>query len=569
MHLTLSCLSKISESLGLEIIVVDNASNAGVIEYMQSAFPQVKFILSEKNLGFSKANNLGIEYASSDQILILNPDTIISDIVIQKALSLLSDEVGAVAVKMMDGKGDYLPESARGFPDLKSSFLKMLGFKKSSNYYMEPDADHCIEVMSGACMFFNKAVYNEIGGLDERYFMYGEDIDISYQLCKAEKKIKYIDSEEIIHFKGRSSVKSNWRYQTAFYNAMKLYWQKNFKWGQQPLLNLLLSFALLGLKLLSVLRHSIRQVFFPLIDFIGIMSVSSGFTYLWSVWVKHDIGFIPPIFYYLILPIYTTVAILSMLFAKFYLNEIDISKLVKASFANLALFLFIYFILPTDNKYSRAVIINLWVISFFIPLVWRWVYSKWTKSPLLFNDAKHLEAEIIPDSRNESKIENLLTKYSNYQLIKNKMDKDAIIVDFDISTNSDLIQLIKKSKNAYRLWIYSATGNYLLKSHGKDEDAFIVAYDENYTINEWNNRLRKRILDFCLTFLALPLAIFSKHSVVWILKSCKLVLFNGYSWVHTHDKSIFRLPADMSEDFKRKYSLKTDIYHYFRYMFIS
>jgi GT2 family glycosyltransferase len=236
LHLTLSCLTKMSESLGLEIIVVDNASNTGVTEFMQSAFPQVNFIFNEKNLGFSKANNLGVKLAVSDQILILNPDTIINEIVIQKALALLSDDAGAVAVKMMDGKGDYLPESARGFPDLKSSFLKMLGFKKSSNYYMEPDADHCIEVMSGACMLFNKAVYNEIGGLDERYFMYGEDIDISYQMSKAGKRIKYIDSEEIIHFKGRSSVKSNWRYQTAFYNAMKLYWQKNFQWGQQPLL---------------------------------------------------------------------------------------------------------------------------------------------------------------------------------------------------------------------------------------------------------------------------------------------------------------------------------------------
>lgn len=562
-------MAKFSNRLGIEVIVVDNNSSEGIVSYVQAFFPDFKFIASDKNLGFSKANNLGVEHASSENILILNPDTIISESLILKALDLLTDKFGAVAAKMLDGKGEFLPESARGFPDLKSSFLKMLGLKKWSNYYMEPDKDDCIEVMSGACMFFKKEVYNDIGGLDERYFMYGEDIDISYQLSKVGKKIKYIDSEEIIHFKGRSSVKSNWRYQTAFYNAMKLYWQKNFQWGQQPLLNLLLSFALLGLKLLSVLRHSIRQIFFPLIDFVGIWALSSGFTYFWSVWVKNDIRFMPPIFYYLILPIYTSVAILSMLFAKFYLNEIDISKLVKASFANLALFLLIYFILPTDNKYSRAVIINLWMISFFIPLVWRWIYSKWTSTPLLFNDARHLEAQIVPNNSNELKIENLLTKYSNYLLRKNEVNKDSFFLDFDNSSNADLIQWIKKSKNAYRLWIYSASGNYILKSHGKDEDAFIVAEDENYTINEWNNKLRKRILDLGLTFLALPLALFSKHGFVSLLKSCKSVLFNGYAWVHTHDKSVFRLPADLSEEFKRKYSLKADIYHYFRYMFIS
>ena len=249
MHLTLTSLAKIQASIDIEVIVVDNASNAGVMEYIQLSFPKFKFVLNEKNLGFAKANNLGVKYATSDKILILNPDIIISESVIRNALIILLDNHGAVAVKMIDGKGAFLPESARGFPDLKSSFLKMLGLKKWSNYYMVPDRDHSIEVMSGACMFFNKEDYIQIGGLDERYFMYGEDIDISYQLRNAGKKIKYIDNEEIIHFKGRSSVKSNWRYQTAFYNAMKLYWQKNFAWGQNPGLNFLLSFALFGLKL--------------------------------------------------------------------------------------------------------------------------------------------------------------------------------------------------------------------------------------------------------------------------------------------------------------------------------
>ena len=569
MHLTLTCLAKIQESIDIEVIVVDNVSNAGVMEYIQLSFPKFKFVLNEKNLGFAKANNLGVKYATSDKILILNPDIIISESVMRNALIILLDNHGAVAVKMIDGKGAFLPESARGFPDLKSSFLKMLGLKKWSNYYMDPDRDHSIEVMSGACMFFNKEDYMQIGGLDERYFMYGEDIDISYQLRKAGKKIKYIDNEEIIHFKGRSSVKSNWRYQTAFYNAMKLYWQKNFAWGQNPGLNFLLSFALFGLKLLSALRHSILQVFFPLIDFLGIFAVSLGFTYLWSIGVKNDVGFLPTGFYIMILPLYTLLAIFSMLFAKFYFNEIDVSKLVKASIANLALFLLIYFILPIDFKYSRAVIINLWIISFFVPLVVRWMYSKWTHTSLLFNDTRHLEAHIFPDFSNESQVRNLLTKYSNYRLIYNETSNDALIVDFDNSSNTDLIQTIKNSKYGHSLWIYSASGHYLLKCHGKDDNEYIIAADENLTIFEWTNKLRKRILDIGLTFLALPLSLFSKQSSLNILKSCKYVLFDGYAWVHIHDKSIFRLPADLSEEFKRKYSLKMDIFYYFRYMFIS
>jgi hypothetical protein len=129
--------------------------------------------------------------------------------------------------------------------------------------------------------------------------------------------------------------------------------------------------------------------------------------------------------------------------------------------------------------------------------------------------------------------------------------------------------LVKNTKHKRPVWIYSASGDYLLKSHGKNENGYIIAEDENFTIDEWNNVLRKRILDIGLTFLAVPLSLFSKQKFFTILKSCKDVFFNGYSWVHIHNKSIFQLPDDLSEEFMRKYSLKADIYYYFRYMFIS
>ncbi|MBL7789739.1 MAG: glycosyltransferase [Chitinophagales bacterium] len=571
MHLTLSTLQKIKAKMNIEVIVVDNNSSADTLAYVKPRFPEVIFISSDINLGFSKANNLGVNHANSDNILILNPDTIISEEVIQRALELLKadNDTGAVAVKMLDGQGNFLPESARGFPDLKSSFFKILGFKKWSSYYKTQDSNDKIEVMSGACMFFQKEIYQKLGGLDERYFMYGEDIDISYQLHKNGLHIKYIHDLEIVHFKGRSSVKSNWRYQTAFYNAMKLYWQKNFQWGQHSVLNFFLSLALWGLKFISAMRHGLKQVFFPLADFIGIMAVSSMFTYFWSIWIKNDLGFLPPFFYYLVLPIYTLVAIVSMLFAKFYLNEIDISKLVKASIANLALFLTIYFILPIDFKYSRAVIIILWFISFFVPLVFRWSYSKYRQIPLLFNDARYLESEIVPDNRNETSIAKLLSNYSNYRLLKSQKPAVSFIVDMDNSTNSETIQWIGNSNHKYHVWIYSESGDYLIKSHGKDENGYIIAADENFTFFEWTNMLRKRILDVGLTCLALPLSIFSKQTVSEIFSASKRVLFNGYSWVHFNENAIYRLPDDIVEDYKRNYSLKADVYYFFRYMFIS
>lgn len=571
MHLTLSCLAKMSRPLGIEVIVVDNNSSEHVVHFNQTAFPDFKFISNDINLGFSKANNLGIEHAQSENILILNPDTIISEEIVQQAIQLLNSDkkIGAVAVRMMDGRGDYLPESARGFPDLKSSFLKLLGLKKWSSYYKTQDTNDHIEVMSGACMFFKKDIYKAIGGLDERFFMYGEDIDISYQLHKAGFVIKYISDKEIVHFKGRSSVKSNWRYQTAFYNAMKLYWQKNFQWGQQPILNFVLNLALGLLKILSALRHGFKMVLLPIADFIGIILASAVFTYLWSVYIKLDVGFLPLSFYMIILPLYTLTAILSMLFAKFYLTEIDISKLVKASIVNLILFLIVYFLLPVDYKYSRAVIVYLAVISFFVPLLIRWIYTRWFKVPLLFTDTKHLEAKILPDNSKEEAIKELINRYSNYQLVMSAKQPEACILDLAQTTNLELLHSIKHTKQNGTIWIYSDHGQYLMRCHGKDALGFIIAADENFAIYEWTHQVRKRILDIFFCILAPPISLLSKHSFFQIIKSCHRVLFRGSSWVHVNDKAIYQLSTEVSENYLRNYSLKDDIYYFFRYMFIS
>jgi GT2 family glycosyltransferase len=571
LHLTLTSLSKIAQNLSLEVIVVDNASNDGVLNYIVSDFPDVRYIENRENVGFAKANNLGVRSAKSDTILILNPDTIVSEEVIREAISYLYSEpkTGAVAVKMLDGRGDYLPESARRFPNIKSSFLKILGLKRHSNYYMTANAEQSIEVMSGACMFFKRDVYNEIEGLDERYFMYGEDIDISYQLHRAGYKIKLLEDNEIIHFKGRSSVKSNWRYQTAFYNAMKLYWQKNFQWGQQVFMNLILGCVLFGLKILSALRHGLGLIYFPIADFMGISIASSIFTYLWSVQVKHDVGFVPPRFYFQIIPIYTLLAIGSMLFAKFYLRDIDLSRLVKASIVNVILILGVYFVLPVDYKYSRAIIIYMGIISFFIPFLIRWLYARWTKTKLVFSDTRHLIASIFPNSANEKSLRELVASYSNFQILVSQDKPEAQIIDVEEISNQALISRIKESRLGIPVWIYSKKGNYLIQCHGKNSNGYVIAADENYTIYEWTNQLRKRIADLFLCIVALVLVSFSKHSFSYILKSISSVISGTHSWVGIKEKAIFPISSQLEENYQRNYRLTTDLNHFFRSMFIS
>lgn len=575
LNLTLTSLSKIEDKIELDIIVVDNFSSKNEIEFNQIRFPKVKFILNSTNLGFSKANNIGVKLAKFENILILNPDTIISESVIEDAILTLNSKnnIGAVAVKMLDGVGDFLPESVRTFPDLKSSFYKLIGLKKYSKYYRGLSVDNTIEAMSGACIFFKKSIYNQIGGFDERYFMYGEDIDISYQLNQNGYVAKYIDDKEIIHFKGKSSIKSNWRYQHSFYNAMFLYWKKNFNHSKNYLLKFFMSFIIFGLKLFSFFKHSLSLIILPLIDFIGILSTSVFFSYYWAVCIKQNSAFLPKLFFVLILPIYTIAAIFSFFISKFYSADIDISKLFKGSILNGLLTLIIYFILPTDYKYSRAVLVYCNIISILIPLFIRFFYSKLTNVKISFSNSKLILATIFPNQSLYNKINHIFGDYSSFNLLVNNNDFTDKILDISQLTNEEIISEIKLNKGKVNLWIFSDNTDYLIRLHGKNSTGLIIAKDTNFVINEFYSIFFKRIFDIVVSLFILPLSFFSKHKFTFLSKSIFKVLFKNHTWIYPENnlniKSIVKLPNLQLDDYQRNYSINQDLYYLYRFMFIS
>ena len=576
--MTLACLEKIKATFPLEIIVVDNASNTNEIEYIKSAFPQVNFISNPSNLGFSKANNLGVKSASSDRILILNPDTIISESCIREALNLLSSEekIGAVSVKMVDGNGEFLPESIRSFPNLKSSLFKLFGlhylFPHSdmiSRYYKGLSEDNTIDAMSGACIFFKKNVYESIGGFDERYFMYGEDIDISYQLRKNGFVAKYLDKFPIVHFKGKSSLKSNWKYQNAFYNAMKLYWDKNFNLNNLQWMLMLVSVSVFILKLLSFAKHTLKQILFPLVDFLGILFFTAAFSYLWSNYIKGDASFMPSEFYLFVLPLYTISAIISFFINKFYLVEIDLSRWFRGGIFNLVFVLIIYFLLPSDYKYSRAIILYCSMIAMIVPLVNRYFFAKINNAKIIFSNSQFIVANVF--SRVENEIQDCVESFSKYKLIYNRDSYTDKILDIDFVSNENIISEIESNQFKNTIWLYSQLGNYLIQSHGKNSQGFIIASDTNFSINDLVNRFLKRFFDIVISMLILPVGFLTKHSFSFIIQSIVKVLFQKYTWISCagYKKGIFVLSDELGDNFKRNYSLRLDVYYFFRSMFIS
>lgn len=221
---------KALEGLDGEIIVVDNCSKDDTVSYLQEHYPDVRLIANQENVGFARANNQAILQSESEYVLLLNPDTIVYENTIRSCIAFLDahPEAGGAGVRMLTREGHPAPESRRAIPTPWVAMLKMLGFTR--RYYMSnlPWDEPCqIEVVSGAyCMLRRKAL-DQIGLLDEDYFMYGEDIDLSYRMIHGGWQNWYLPYD-IIHFKGESTQKSSFRYVHVFYQAMLIFFRKHY-----------------------------------------------------------------------------------------------------------------------------------------------------------------------------------------------------------------------------------------------------------------------------------------------------------------------------------------------------
>ncbi len=219
------------KSIDAEIIVIDNNSSDGSCDMVKNRFPEVHLIENKENVGFSKANNQGVKIAIGEYVCILNPDTAVAEDTFVRTLAYAEsiENIGALGIHLMDGTGSFLPESKRNLPTPKVSFLKILGFVKSyyANHIPENGQGE-VPVLVGAFMVLKRSVYNEVGGFDEDYFMFGEDIDLSYKITMAGYKNHYLGSVSILHYKGEST-KKDIAYIERFYGAMEIFYKKHFR----------------------------------------------------------------------------------------------------------------------------------------------------------------------------------------------------------------------------------------------------------------------------------------------------------------------------------------------------
>ena len=242
LELCVLSVQKAIQNLDAEIIVIDNNSSDDSCAMMKQRFPNIKLIENNENSGFPKGNNIGVAHAKGEYICILNPDTVVAEDTFEKILNsqLLTSnsQLGIIGCKLIDGTGNFLPESKRGIPTPWVAFTKIFGlykmFPKSSlfnKYYaqhLDENQTGKVDILVGAFMVMKRELYNEIGGFDENCFMYSDDIDLSYMALQKGKSNYYFHETTVIHYKGESTVKDG-TYMKRFQEAMNFFYKKHFK----------------------------------------------------------------------------------------------------------------------------------------------------------------------------------------------------------------------------------------------------------------------------------------------------------------------------------------------------
>ena len=276
LHHALVSLQKAMKGIRGEIIVVDNASDDGSIEMVRRRFPKVRLIASKSNLGFARANNLGLKEASGKFLLLINPDTLVQEDTLTVMLRFFQDnpDVGLAGCKVMNPDGTFQLACRRSFPAPWAAFTKMTGlsslfpgsrlFGRYNLTYLSPDETYELDAVSGSFMMVRREAYEQVGGLDEDFFMYGEDLDWCYRIQRAGWKNYYVHSTQIIHYKGESTKRSSLNEIRTFYQAMHLFVQKHL--SGSLLFSLLLRFAITVSSRIAIARAFLRPLAVALVD---------------------------------------------------------------------------------------------------------------------------------------------------------------------------------------------------------------------------------------------------------------------------------------------------------------
>ncbi len=352
-----------------EVWVVDNNSVDESAAMVRSKFPEVRLIANTDNKGFAAANNQAIRLCSGEYVLLLNPDTVVEEDTFHKCLQFMDahPDAGALGVRMIDGSGKFLPESKRGFPSPWTALCKTFGlsrlFPRSRTFnhyhlgYLDEHRTHQVEVLAGAFMMLRRSALEKTGLLDEAFFMYGEDIDLSYRVLLAGYRNYYFPETTIIHYKGESTKKGSLNYVRVFYQAMIIFARKHFRGRQAAMFVLMLQGAIWLRAALTLAGNFFRHAHLPLVDAGLIYGGLFALKNFWEAYYHNDPNYFEPALMTVNAPLYTLLWLAGVYFSGGYEEQGNLRRLVRGLFLGTVFIAAVYGFLDMAYRSSRALIV--------------------------------------------------------------------------------------------------------------------------------------------------------------------------------------------------------------------
>ena len=576
-HFLEQCLFSVRramEGIEGEVFVVDNNSVDGSLRMLATKFPDVRVIANKDNVGFAKANNQAIRVSKGEYVLLLNPDTVVEDDTFSKCISFMDShpDAGGLGVKMVDGKGQFLPESKRGLPTPMTAFYKIFGLSKLfphsqrfSKYhlgYLPEDEVNSVDILAGAFMMLRRETLDKCGLLDETFFMYGEDIDLSYRITLAGYKNYYFPETRIIHYKGESTKKTSVNYVFVFYKAMEIFAKKHFGQHRARLFSFFINLAIYFRAFLALLSQFLGKIYMPLIEAVIGYAGLAAISYFWGHYMIYDgTGSYPmtPLFT-IILTVYLLIWLVTSYFVGGYDKPYRIYPAVGGTLIGSVIILILYALLPTHLRFSRALILfgTIWMalqmtLSRTLGYVLKlhdFQYGKNAKKRFLViggpDETKRVErllksTSIKPDfvglvmPDNEKDVpDNYLGNIAQVpDIIGIYKITEIIFCSKDITHQEIIDKMVAWHANKLDYKIAPVDTLSIIGSNSINTRGDLYTVDIR-TISTVQNKRKKRLFDFSISFFGIVFWIFAAWFVnkpVKFLGDCFKVLFGRYSWV--------------------------------------
>ena len=569
LEVCLHSVIRAAKGIDIEVIVVDNNSSDDSCPFIKERYPRVVLIENKDNKGFSKANNQAVAVAKGEYILFLNPDTVMPEDFISKTLAYMdtNPEAGALGPRLIDGKGQFAPDAKKSFPSLSVAIFKTTGINKifsRSAYFNKYYAVHIgeretaeVEVLSGCCMLIRKKAMDEAGGpFDEDYFMYCEDVDLSYRITKAGYKNIYFPEVDLIHYKGESTRKMTLSYVRIFNEALVTFVKKHYSKNDARLFVMFINIGIVLRAILGTVKRGLKILHMPLIDalilFISLFGIK-------EFWVDHVKGMMPiPLqFMYITFPVYIGLWLLSLYLNGAYDSPYRPLKVTRGMLIGTVASLAYYGLLPPEYRFSRAIIIftgfagtvgllGIHEILYRMGILKYIPYDKLPKKAVIVADeSAYLQTAATLDkvhyapelagriSVNTNKDGSLGLLREMKELLYTTGINEVIFCVDGVSYNEVFSQM-QHCGGAYEYKIHLTGSPSFVGSNSSSSSGDLYTIDRSFRLADFSQVRNKRMVDIASALILLllyPFSFFLFKSPGGFLSNCISVLFGSKTWV--------------------------------------